>query len=53
MFNLDGKVAIVNGAAQGIGKEIALLLARSGARTVIIDVSDKIFDVIKEIEAFG
>jgi len=53
MFNLDGKVAIVTGAAQGIGKEIALLLARSGARTVIIDVSDKIFDVMKEIEAFG
>lgn len=53
MFNLDGKVAIVTGAAQGIGREIALLLARSGARTVIIDVSDKIFDVMKEIKALG
>jgi 3-oxoacyl-[acyl-carrier protein] reductase len=53
MFNLDGKVAIVTGAGQGIGRETALLLAKSGAKISIIDVSDKIFEVLKDIEASG
>jgi NAD(P)-dependent dehydrogenase (short-subunit alcohol dehydrogenase family) len=36
--DLRGKVAIVTGAAQGIGKAIAAALARSGATVVISDV---------------
>jgi NAD(P)-dependent dehydrogenase (short-subunit alcohol dehydrogenase family) len=35
---LDGKVAIVTGAAQGIGQAIADGLAREGARVVVADV---------------
>jgi len=53
LANLKGKVAIVTGAGHGIGKEIALSLARSGAEVVVTDVSDEIFEVGKEIESFG
>src|SRR2546427_11427468 len=34
---LKGKVAVVTGAARGIGREIALLLARHGALVVVND----------------
>jgi hypothetical protein len=34
-FRLDGKVALVTGAGRGIGAEMALQLARCGARVVI------------------
>lgn len=34
---LDGKVAIVTGAASGIGRAIALAYARAGARVVVSD----------------
>ena len=37
---LDGQVAIVTGAAQGIGRGIALVLAEAGARIVIGDLQD-------------
>ena len=39
-LSLDGQVAIVTGAAQGIGKGIALVLAEAGARIVIGDIQD-------------
>ena len=33
---LDGKVAIVTGAARGLGREYALRLAAEGARVVMV-----------------
>jgi dihydroxycyclohexadiene carboxylate dehydrogenase len=40
-----GKTAIVTGAAQGIGREVALRLAREGARVALVDRSELIEEV--------
>jgi NAD(P)-dependent dehydrogenase (short-subunit alcohol dehydrogenase family) len=37
MFRLDGKIALVTGAASGIGAAIAEVFAQSGARVVVAD----------------
>ena len=34
---VKGKVAVVTGAARGIGREIALLLGKQGAKVVVND----------------
>ncbi len=54
MFDLEGKVALVTGSAQGIGRAIALNLAQGGARIVVTDMREpKLDEVVKEIEALG
>ena len=40
MNRVQGKVVIVTGAASGIGKQDALLLAGEGARVVITDLNE-------------
>jgi len=39
LFSLEGRVALVTGGAQGLGKEIALTLAESGASLIIADLA--------------
>jgi 3-oxoacyl-[acyl-carrier protein] reductase len=53
MVDLKGKVAIVTGGGRGIGKEIALNLARAGADVVVTDIADTVFETAKEIEALN
>jgi 3alpha(or 20beta)-hydroxysteroid dehydrogenase len=40
MKRLEGKIAIVTGAARGLGASIARLFVEQGARVVVADVSD-------------
>ncbi|TGK48134.1 SDR family NAD(P)-dependent oxidoreductase [Leptospira bouyouniensis] len=52
--SLNGKNAIVTGAALGIGKETSLLLAKKGAHVVVSDIKEKEgFAVVNEILSNG
>jgi 3-oxoacyl-[acyl-carrier protein] reductase len=54
MLKLAGKISVVTGAAQGIGREIALLFAREGADVAIVDRNKKSGeDVAKQIRSLG
>src|SRR5271166_733710 len=48
-----GKVAVVTGAAQGIGRTVALHIAREGGRLALIDRSPLVEEVRHEAEAAG
>jgi dihydroxycyclohexadiene carboxylate dehydrogenase len=48
-----GKVAVVTGAAQGIGRAVALRLAREGAQVALVDRAELVLEVRQEAEAAG
>jgi len=54
MFGLTNKNAVVTGAGSGIGKAVALVLARQGAHVTIVDINEaEAVEVVKEIEKAG
>ncbi|HVY60020.1 MAG TPA: SDR family oxidoreductase [Planctomycetota bacterium] len=61
MGKLDGRVAVITGASRGIGKQIALLLAKEGCDIVVAAKTSEpdprlpgtIHDTAREVEALG
>jgi 2-dehydro-3-deoxy-D-gluconate 5-dehydrogenase len=51
-FKLDGKTAIVTGAARGLGQGMALALAEAGADIVAVDILPA-DDTRRQVEALG
>lgn len=53
-MSIEGKVVLVTGAAQGIGRGIALRLAKDGADIALVDLkADRLTGVAAEIAALG
>lgn len=64
MGTMDGKVVLVTGAARGVGRAVAVEMARAGAAVVVNDLgvslsgeseadTQPVLDVVREIEALG
>ena len=53
-FDLDGKISLVTGAGRGIGRAIALILARAGSDVALVARSQAELDsVVQEIQDLG
>lgn len=52
-MNFNNKVALVTGAAVGIGRATAILLAQNGAQLVLVDINgEKLDELKKELSAY-
>jgi len=53
-MRLEGKVAVITGAGQGLGRAYALVFAKQGADIVVNDVNEEnAKNVVKEVEEIG
>ena len=53
MGNLDGKIAVVTGSAQGIGYGSAKVLAQHGATVILVDFAEAVKDTAEELKQMG
>lgn len=54
MLRLKDKVAIITGAANGIGREEALLFAKNGAKVVVTDIDEAgLVETVESIKKLG
>ena len=54
LYQLDGKIALVTGAGQGIGEAIALALMRCGATAILAGRTEsKLVQVERKAKEFG
>ena len=50
---LEGRVALITGAARGIGKASALVLAREGAHVGVADIAPEVEQTAREVAGLG
>jgi NAD(P)-dependent dehydrogenase (short-subunit alcohol dehydrogenase family) len=53
MGRFDGKIALITGAASGIGRAMSLRFATEGARVVAVDLAEGVRETAAEIERTG
>jgi len=49
MASLQGKIAFITGAAMGNGEGIARVMAQKGAKVILADIDEQVFDTAKSI----
>lgn len=53
-FAMEGRVAVITGAASGIGRETARVLAQAGACTILADIDEAgLEETVRRVEALG
>jgi NAD(P)-dependent dehydrogenase (short-subunit alcohol dehydrogenase family) len=53
-FRLDGRLAVITGASEGIGRAFALAYSRAGAEVVLVSrTREKLLEVQRSVEAAG
>jgi len=53
MFSLEGKVAIITGAARGLGRAVSKAYADAGADIYAVDVLDQFDETRRDVESAG